>query len=256
MKKNLRKIISLVLVLAMALAISIPAFAATKDSKVNNVTDIAIQFRNYAENYKQSYGNNSDAAQILNSFYDKRKDDSNDIINDITPKTVVSINKNQVVIFDGNLVYLKTSKIIPKKIDANISVSEVNVNNVSSTWYYTDTYSDSVSIYGNVFGNWLFTVDQDAQFRYNYSTSECIYSDGNYEFAPMNVWQVSNWQDSKITAPHHDGYNWAHVESQGHFHYGFEIQGAGLIMGNVTAWAYVECDPYGSVNHDANFNNF
>lgn len=252
MKHSIKKLVSLVLVAAMLLTVSVPGFAAKKDVKVNKVNDIVTEFKDYTDLYKQKHGDNSDATQILNNFY-KENRLSDQPINKPIKKKVIPISKNQEVIFDKDIVCIKTSKIIPKNM--NSSALKANLTAANSNWYYTDTYSDSVSVYGNVFGNLLFTVSQSAQFRYNHSTSECIDSDGNYEFTPMNIWQVNNWQDSKITKPRHDGYNWTRVRSQGHFHYGFEIQGAGLVMGNVTAWAYVECNPHGSIKHDANYSN-
>jgi|GEM_PF-1602243 len=52
MKKNLRKIISLVLVLAMSLAISIPAFAAEKDTTSQPKNEVVLQRSTGAQTIK------------------------------------------------------------------------------------------------------------------------------------------------------------------------------------------------------------
>lgn len=252
MKKQLKKIISLVLVLSMVLSISIPGFAAVNvKPQINQSNDIVTEFKNYLEIYKQNYQNNLDANELLISFYAERQHKNYSFKEISSDKQTIIINDKQEIIFCDQNVFIATRDQIPlnnNMLKRNEFNSVGGSNRTSSSWNYTDTYRVSIEAYGAVFGNWLFTVNQEAQFRYNYSTSECIDSNGYYEFSNMNIWQVNDWQDSKITHPHTNGVNWTSVKSQGHFHYGFEVNGVGLVIKNTIAWATIECDPSGTVN--------
>lgn len=111
---------------------------------------------------------------------------------------------------------------------------------------YTDTITASQSFY-NIMGGRLFTIYSKGYYGYSISPAvvEAHYIDAWYTLGTPTIFQVSNWQEgaSDNTVTHK-----SEIYGSGHFHWGFEIAGAGLVLYDKNIKVYSTCDQFGNVH--------
>ncbi|WP_235283659.1 MULTISPECIES: hypothetical protein [unclassified Methanosarcina] len=111
---------------------------------------------------------------------------------------------------------------------------------------YTDTITASQSFY-NIMGGRLFTIYSKGYYGYSISPAiaEAHYIDAWYTLGTPTIFQVSNWQEgaSDNTVTHK-----SEIYGSGHFHRGFEVSGAGLVIYDKYIKVYSTCDQFGNVH--------
>lgn len=89
----------------------------------------------------------------------------------------------------------------------------------------------------------IFSVAVCSSFGYD---GKKAYYNGNfdayYERGFLSVWQVSNW--NKWREPVGSNYR---INASGNFHYGFEIDGVGIVIQDLYIKQSVTCDKYGNI---------
>ncbi|AKB28503.1 hypothetical protein MSSIT_1784 [Methanosarcina siciliae T4/M] len=144
---------------------------------------------------------------------------------------------NENFFFVTNMTEEPNNKTITQSTTA--ATSSVNLD-------YTDTITASQSFY-NIMGGRLFTIYSKGYYGYSISPAivEAHYIDAWYTLGTPTIFQVSNWQEgaSDNTVTHI-----SEIYGSGHFHWGFEIAGAGLVLYDKNIKVYSTCDQFGNVH--------
>ena len=133
-----------------------------------------------------------------------------------------------------------------KKEPNNKLIIQINTTTRTSGLDYTDTITASQSFY-NLMGGRLFTIYSKGYYGYSISPAivEAHYIDAWYTLGTPTIFQVSNWQEgaSDNTVTHK-----SEIYGSGHFHWGFEVAGAGLVLYDKYIKVYSTCDQFGNVH--------
>ena len=133
-----------------------------------------------------------------------------------------------------------------KKEPNNKLIIQSNTTTRTSGLDYTDTITASQSFY-NLMGGRLFTIYSKGYYGYSISPAivEAHYIDAWYTLGTPAIFQVSNWQEgaSDNTVTHK-----SEIYGSGHFHWGFEVAGAGLVLYDKYIKVYSTCDQFGNVH--------
>ena len=130
--------------------------------------------------------------------------------------------------------------------EENQSTTETDSLSSKTTLQYTPTITASQSFY-NIFGTRLFTIYAKGYYRYQVSpaTVETHFTDAWYSLGSPTVFQVTNWKEGGINYLNtHTG----EIYGSGQFHWGFEVQGVGLVLYNKYIKVYSTCDQFGNIH--------
>nr|WP_321420136.1 hypothetical protein [uncultured Methanomethylovorans sp.] len=115
-----------------------------------------------------------------------------------------------------------------------------------SALQYTPTITASQSFY-SLIGTRLFTIYSKGYYGFNVNPAivETHYTDAWYSLGTPSIFQVSNWKEGGINYLNtHTG----EIYGSGHFHWGIEIQGVGLVLYDKYIKVYSTCDQFGNVH--------
>lgn len=114
-----------------------------------------------------------------------------------------------------------------------------NINKVSNGAVWGQAYKD----YYSWIGLHIFSVAVCSSFGYN---GKKAYYNGNfdayYERGFLSIWQVSNWSKWKESV----GSSYK-INASGNFHYGFEVDGIGIVIQDLYIKQSVTCDKHGNI---------
>lgn len=142
-----------------------------------------------------------------------------------------------------------TKKEINNKKECQNTATTSPVTSISALQYtlqYTPTITASQSFYG-LMGNRLFTIYSKGYYGFNVNPAivETHYTDAWYTLGTPSVFQVSNWKEGGINYLNtHTG----EIYGSGHFHWGIEVQGVGLVLYDKYIKVYSTCDQFGNVH--------
>lgn len=133
-----------------------------------------------------------------------------------------------------------------KKEPNNKLITQSTTTTRTSGLDYTDTITASQSFY-NLMGGRLFTIYSKGYYGYSISPAivEAHYIDAWYTLGTPTIFQVSNWQEgvSDNTVTHK-----SEIYGSGHFHWGFEVAGSGLVIYDKYIKVYSTCDQFGNIH--------
>lgn len=133
-----------------------------------------------------------------------------------------------------------------KKEPNNKLITQSTTTTRTSGLDYTDTITASQSFY-NLMGGRLFTIYSKGYYGYSISPAivEAHYIDAWYTLGTPTIFQVSNWQEgaNDNTVTHK-----SEIYGSGHFHWGFEVAGAGLVIYDKYIKVYSTCDQFGNIH--------
>lgn len=246
MSKLFKKILSFGTVCAMALSLSVPAFAASFAT-----TECDAYFANYAEDF-EAYADKASQnraftlpEEIVQDFIEAEGQNYDiETLMRSTEEHTIFLDEENTITLDGIMIYVN-GEIDVEATPDRIAKGAVDVStNTRAARSTTSIKSYYHAVYALLLGQEIYRITQEAQFTYNGSSVSVNYADGYYERGFLSIWQVSDFQDSEEST-----YNGsARVKSSANFHYGLEINGIGLVIQDNNCWVDARCTKNGSVS--------
>lgn len=242
----MKKALSVLLSLVMALSLSVTAFAENISA-----TDADAYFEAYANDFEQ-YASQKMLArsattldEIVTSFISENGSDYDmALLQESTKAETIYVDGENSITLDGIMVYVNGTsdvEVTPERA----AKGAIDPNNLArAARSITPVKSYYHAVYALLLGQEIYRITQEAQFTYTGSSVSGNYSDGYYEKGFLSIWQVSDFEDSKESTINGS----AVVKSAANFHYGLEINGIGLVIQDNYCWVDVRCTKSGSVS--------
>ena len=242
----MKKVLSALLSLAIALSLSATAFAEN-----NVVADADFYFDTYANDFEEYTLQKMQARsavtpeEIITSFISENGSDYDlTLLQESSKEETINLDDENSITLDGIMIYANGANdvaVTPERA----AKGAIDLNSSSrSTRSITPVKSYYHAVYALLLGQEIYRITQEAQFTYTGSSVSVNYSDGYYERGFLSIWQVSDFEDSKESTINGS----AVVKSSANFHYGLEINGVGLVIQDNNCWVDVRCTKNGSVS--------
>lgn len=202
-------------------------------------------FKSYAEDFQNfvTANNNSRGItipeQIVEDFISENADNYDvETLSKSTQTITIHLDDENSIMLNGIGIVVKgveEVEVTPERIEKG--AVDPSMELARNTKNYTPVKSYYYAIYALLLGQELYRITQEAQFTYDGDSVEVNYSDGYYEKGFLSIWQVSDFEDSKESTLSGS----ARVKSSANFHYGFEIDGTGLIIQDIFCWVDARC---------------
>ena len=242
MTKNKMGIGIIILTMLVVGILLVPAASAKEEL---TVSDKPTEWEQGLINALNSNTKSLSTDDVIVNYCEANKDKipilKNDTASDKSDLITYELKDGSDITFTNENFFFVTSM---KEEPNNESVTQSTTR--TSGLDYTDTIIASQSFY-NLMGGRLFTLYSKGY--YGYSTTlgivEAHYIDAWYTLGTPTIFQVSGWQGAGVDYP---AQYKSEIYGSGHFHWGFEVAGAGIVIYDKYIKVYSTCDKFGNIH--------